>query len=111
VVERMPRVRFGQVHVFNNYYSAHGNSYAVGAAIQSRVRVENNVFDGVTDPHKFYLTSGETRSAEMFAAGNLYPNSTGKQDNDGSAFTPPYPYKLDPASDVAAIVMANAGPH
>jgi pectate lyase len=106
----MPRVRFGQVHVFNNYYSAHGNNYGVGAALQSRLRVENNVFDGMNDPHKFYLNDGETRTAEMVAEGNLYPSSTGLQDHAGSAFTPSYPYELDPARDVAAIVMAGAGP-
>ena len=33
VMERMPRVRFGKVHVFNNLYTAAGNNYAVGLGV------------------------------------------------------------------------------
>jgi pectate lyase len=112
-IERMPRVRFGQVHVFNSYYSAKGNNYAVGAALQARVVVENNVFDDVTHPHIFY--DGET-TAQMVAEGNLYVGasasnpSEGQQSGQGTAFDPPYDYTLDPANGVAAVVKANAGP-
>jgi pectate lyase len=113
VIERMPRVRFGQVHVFNSYYSASGNDYGVGAALQSQLRVENNVFDDVTHPHIFY--DGET-TAQMVATGNLYTGasadspSEGQQSGQGASFTPPYDYTLDAASAVEAVVKANAGP-
>ena len=45
VDQRMPRVRFGQVHVVNNYYNSSGNSYCVGAGFESDLLVENNVFE------------------------------------------------------------------
>jgi pectate lyase len=108
VVERMPRVRFGEVHVFNNYYTSSGNNYAVGAALQSRVRVENNVFEGVSNPHIFYDAEP---TAQMVAVGNLYTNTTGeRQMGQGSAFMPPYAYKLEDVATVAASVRANSGP-
>ncbi|MBT2442476.1 pectate lyase [Streptomyces sp. ISL-36] len=48
VVQRAPRVRFGQVHVYNNRYvvpaDAHDHRYFLGISTESRVRAENNAF-------------------------------------------------------------------
>ena len=46
----MPRVRFGQVHVFNNLFAAPGNNYCVRAARGARLLVEGNTFEGVRSP-------------------------------------------------------------
>jgi pectate lyase len=108
VIERMPRVRFGDVHVFNNYYSSMGNSYCVAGGKEARLVVENNFFENVVNPHIFY--DGDT-TAQIKASGNEYVNATGTQDSgQGAAFTPPYPYTLDAAASVKANVMANVGP-
>lgn len=48
VGQRAPRVRFGQVHVFDNLYRADVNTNyhsSWGIGIESRVVAENNVFD------------------------------------------------------------------
>ena len=51
--ERMPRVRFGQVHVYNNYYSnLTGGGYCQGVGVECHILVENNYYDGVTMPGK-----------------------------------------------------------
>ncbi|WP_437627045.1 pectate lyase family protein [Sorangium sp. So ce1151] len=111
VTERMPRVRFGEVHVFNNYYSAAGNNYAVGGGLQARLRVENNTFDGVKDPHIFY--EGEP-TAQIVASGNAYigmSDTTRKEAGQGSAFTPPYTVALDAAdASLKDVVTRCAGP-
>ncbi len=108
VIERMPRVRYGDVHVFNNYYSAAGNNYAIGAGFESRLRIENNHFDGVADPHIFY---DDEPTAEIAETGNAYTNATGlMHSGQGDSFEPPYAYALDRAADVPALVMAAAGP-
>lgn len=50
-VQRQPRVRYGMVHVFSNYYTGvkggagYGWSYAWGADQGSKLYAENNVFD------------------------------------------------------------------
>ncbi|MDI5941736.1 pectate lyase [Micromonospora sp. DH15] len=46
VLQRLPRVRFGQVDVYNNWYrlSGEGFEYAVGVGVQSAAYVENNHF-------------------------------------------------------------------
>ncbi|MEV1285946.1 polysaccharide lyase family 1 protein [Micromonospora sp. NPDC049679] len=44
--QRLPRVRFGQVDIYNNYYKLSGESfsYAWGAGVQSAIYAENNAF-------------------------------------------------------------------
>ncbi|MFI9639841.1 polysaccharide lyase family 1 protein [Micromonospora sp. NPDC051925] len=46
VLQRLPRVRFGQVDVYNNWYRLAGDGfeYAVGVGVQSAAYVENNYF-------------------------------------------------------------------
>jgi pectate lyase len=108
VIERMPRVRHGEVHVFNNYYSARGNNYAVGAGFQARLLIEGNHFDGVADPHRFY---DDEPTAQIVAHDNLYTETSGTQDSgQGGAFAPPYAYRLDETTTVRDLVMREAGP-
>jgi len=47
VGQRTPRVRFGQVHVYNNYYSIVNNpgfGYSWGVGVESQIYAENNFF-------------------------------------------------------------------
>ncbi|NEE06818.1 polysaccharide lyase family 1 protein [Streptomyces sp. SID7499] len=46
VVQRAPRVRFGQVHVYNNRYDIDGDDhrYSLGVSTESRMYAENNAF-------------------------------------------------------------------
>jgi pectate lyase len=46
---RHPRVRYGKVHVYNNYFNK-VSTYGVGSAYGAMVLVENNYFDGVHLP-------------------------------------------------------------
>ncbi|MBO4207088.1 pectate lyase [Micromonospora echinofusca] len=44
-LQRLPRVRFGQVDVYNNHYRlGDGFDYALGVGVQSALYVENNYF-------------------------------------------------------------------
>lgn len=108
VIERMPRMRFGEIHVFNNYYSSKGNNYCIGAGEQAKVLVENNYFENVNNPHIFH--EGK-KTAQIVAKGNEYINVTGLRDvGQGDAFVPPYDYNLESAATAKATVMAHAGP-
>ncbi|MFC6087009.1 pectate lyase family protein [Sphaerisporangium aureirubrum] len=45
VLQRAPRVRFGQVHVYNNHYEipdGAGYVYSLGVGVQSKIYAENN---------------------------------------------------------------------
>ncbi|MEU0217563.1 pectate lyase [Streptomyces sp. NPDC006265] len=44
IVQRAPRVRFGQVHVVNNVHRGRSPLYALGAGVESAIFSERNVF-------------------------------------------------------------------
>jgi pectate lyase len=113
VVERQPRIRFGQNHLYNNYYSSLTSNYCIRAGIESQILLEGNAFEGSRDPHEFNNADDQTSANIALGAANLYTNVTGNQQTGGGgpAFTdPPYNYRLDPAAAVRAAVIAGAGP-
>ncbi len=103
VDQRMPRVRFGKVHVFNSLYTASGDTACIEVGVSCNIRSEHNVFQGVTNT----VDSSHSNGASIIQSiGNIGSNT-----NIGSAaFTPPYAYSADPVTSVAASVMAGAGP-
>jgi pectate lyase len=116
VKERMPRVRYGQVHVYNNYYSnLEPGGYCVGVGCGSYIRVENNYFNAVPLPWENYYT-GETDCHTDghigWNAGNILYNCTQPiwaANEYSTMFIPPYAYTLDDAADIPAMVPAYAG--
>ncbi|MCA0351785.1 MAG: cellulose binding domain-containing protein [Chloroflexi bacterium] len=101
-MQRMPRTRFGKIHVFNNLYTTTGNDYCVSSGYQSKVLLENNAFIGVNTPHRLH-------DGDLKALGNLYQNTSGDQISTGVAFTPPYSYSAEAASSLSSSVQAGAG--
>jgi pectate lyase len=112
VTERMPRVRFGKVHSFNNLFASGGNNYCLRAGRNAGLLIENNYFDGVQNPHEFNSDEDEA-SAHITERNSIYSATSGLQARGGGG-TPfenaPYPVTLDDAADVPALVRACAGP-
>ncbi|WDZ82779.1 pectate lyase family protein [Micromonospora cathayae] len=79
VLQRLPRVRFGQVDIYNNWYRLGGDGfeYAIGVGVQSAVYAENNYFSldaGVTAGDLLYDwggTAATTRGNWVRADGAL----------------------------------------
>jgi pectate lyase len=112
VTERMPRVRFGEVHVFNNYYSSAGNNYCIRAGIEAHILSESNYFYRVSNPHE-YNNSDDEATAHITQRNNVFDGTSGDNvsGGGGTAFTsPPYAASIDDASAVPALVQACAGP-
>jgi pectate lyase len=108
VRERMPRVRYGQVHLFNNLYTATGNNYCIGVGVFANVLTEANFFFEVRDPIESSSYSNE--QSVVVSHDNLYVNSAGTNQDRGSAvFQPPYPYTLEDAATIQATVENGAG--
>jgi pectate lyase len=112
VVERQPRVRYGQNHLFNNLWTSSGDNYCVRAGMDAMILVENNAFVGVKSPQEFNSTADQMTSY-ITATNNLYSGTSGNMSTGGGGtpFTnPPYTYQMDAASAVQAEVQAGAGP-
>ncbi|MBR1502481.1 MAG: chromophore lyase [Prevotella sp.] len=56
--ERMPRIRFGQVHIVNCLYSSTVANYCVGTGYRCNAYVEKCAFINQKHPWKNYATSG-----------------------------------------------------
>ncbi|MBL6447701.1 T9SS type A sorting domain-containing protein [Fulvivirga sp. 29W222] len=97
---RMPRVRFGKVHLVNNYFNSTSSTYCIRAAYEANLLVEGNVFENVTNP--IDLMKDYTA---VTVRDNLFTGSTsGSKSGNGSAFRPPYDLDVkDPATIVDPI--------
>jgi pectate lyase len=112
--ERMPRVRYGQVHVYNNYYSnLVAGGYCVGVGCGSRIRVESNYFNAVPNPWADYYTgTGYAVGHIGWNASNIFyscTQPTWATNEYATIFTPPYAYTLDDTNDIPNMVQAYAG--
>ena len=128
IQERMPRIMYGEVHVYNNYYTSKNNNYCVGVGSYASAIIENNYFKKVKDPIKFmydvytYIlqrdnvfdsTSGsQDGTAEGVILGDTYvteePNKLLEDPVKITSF--PYKYGLDLAKQIPSIVEKQAGP-
>ena len=100
VKERMPRVRYGQVHVANNLFSTNSSSTCVRAGKSADLRVENNVFIGVNNPIDLY--NGDYKA--VYSGGNYTENikkGSASSGTNKNAFTPSYSMKLTDVSTQA----------
>lgn len=116
--ERMPRVRFGLVHVLNCLYSSSVTNYCVGGGYKSNVYIEGCAFTSSkakNTPWKNYATSG-SKTDYNYTISNC--QGTGdKQNRSGSNdyFVPAdhYTYSSYDASIVESVVTdseTGAGP-
>lgn len=106
-LSRHPRVRFGEVHVYNNYY-LNNAEYGVASTMEADVVVEGNYFSGVQFPT--HVGFAESAAGDLVERNNVFANS-GAPETRGAAFNPAtyYSYTVDPPNGVPASVAAQAG--
>ncbi|EJL69994.1 pectate lyase family protein [Chryseobacterium populi] len=102
--ERMPRVRYGKIHIINSYFNSSVSNKCIAAGVQANILVDRNVFENVKEP--ISLMSGFTAVTQT---GSTFTNVTGNTAGSGTAFTPPYSIPALSVSAVKADVTANAG--
>lgn len=105
VKERMPRVRYGKVHLLNNYFNSSVSNYCIYAGYKSDLLIEGNYFEGVKNPIR--LETGNFTAAQLVE--NTFSGATGTMVGSGTAFTPPYSINKIASQDVKQTVMSGAG--
>ncbi|MER7108197.1 pectate lyase family protein [Streptomyces sp. NPDC000229] len=105
VYSRIPSLRFGTGHFYNNYVESADT--AVHSRMGAQVLVENNVFRST----KIAVTTSRSSDIDGYAVlrGNDLGGAATEISRTGTFTTPPYGYTAEPASSVAASVTAGAG--
>jgi pectate lyase len=105
-VERMPRVRFGKVHIVNSYFNSTVSSKCVQAGFEANLLIESNVFENVKNP--IVLLSPAPTAVQ--SKNNVFTNVTGTTAGNGvNAFTPPYTLSILSASSVKSTITGSSG--
>ncbi|GAA2601821.1 hypothetical protein GCM10010435_96450 [Winogradskya consettensis] len=105
--QRNPSVdNVAYAHLYNNYLQ-NVTSYGNLSRGATKLVLENSYFSNVVNPYY-----NDTSAAQLKQSGSIVVNSSGKQQTNGSAFTPStfYAYTLDPAADVPSLLATYAGP-
>jgi len=124
VTERAPRVRFGSVHVYNNYYEGskshpvYAHQYSIGVAYKAKIISENNAFDiqGASGCGSVLKNPGSSsKTGAIKESGSLLNGAaldlSACSFSNAVGWTVPYAYgkALLPAASVKAAVKASAG--
>lgn len=132
--QRMPRVRYGQVHVFNNYYApalrppdktGTGPDYIIGVGVEAQILLEGSYFENPnghvwTDQTAWYNWYPVAKCTQACAEGkiqwtedNYFAEGTKPATwaANSDVFDPPYEYRhvLQSAANAKASVMERAG--
>jgi pectate lyase len=126
VVQRAPRVRFGQVDIYNNLYvaTAEDYSYSLGVGFESSIYAENNYFlrsadVGDGDLIKYWKGTKITAKGTLVQVGSQAPRAVDLVAAHNAAYDPDFApdagwvpalrTRLDPTALVPVIVKAAAG--
>ncbi|MCY7758779.1 pectate lyase [Bacillus inaquosorum] len=119
IVQRAPRVRFGQVHVYNNYYegstssSGYAFSYAWGIGKSSKIYAQNNAIDvpGLTAAKTISVFSGGTAlyDSGTLLNGTQISASAANGLSSSVGWTPSLHGTIDASANVKSNVISQAG--
>lgn len=116
LVQRAPRVRFGKVHVYNNYYQSdnknneYSYSYSLGVGKNSKIYVENNVADIEGRDYKDFVKVFGGK--ELTTVNNIFNGQKIDKFDESLTkvdWTPTLYQKIDATNEVKDKVLNNAG--
>jgi pectate lyase len=99
--ERMPRVRYGQIHILNCLFDSSVNSTSIRAAYKSNVLVEGSNFINQKKPIDLYSGYTAVKASNNVGVSNMTAGST--------IFNPGYSYTVDSPSSILTPIRSNAG--
>jgi pectate lyase len=128
LTQRLPRVRYGEVHIYNNYYEFNSDSeyefdYALGVGKESKIYAENNYFDFDYDIHPGDIIK-DWKGTSIYESGSFVNGKSSSNEVDlVEAFNQTHDYQLNehvgwvptlfttihPTQAIPALVKAKAG--
>jgi len=119
IQSRAPRVRFGQVHLFNNYYvgsksaAVYRNSYSVGPGTNAKILSNANVFEilGAANCDAIVKNPGDATAGTFKDTGSTLNGAAlgACAVSSATSWTPPYAFAARPAALVKATALSQAG--
>lgn len=108
---RMPRVRFGKVHVLNCLYTSAVADDCVGVGYMSNVYIDRCTFVDIKEPWANYATSGNYKTYNVTVTGCLGAKDEQKRYGNEDYFIPSDYYTLEgmPVDQVETEVSTYAG--
>jgi len=119
VSERAPRVRYGQVHLLNNYHvgdrkhPVYAHAYSVGVGTEAHIVAHANAYDilGATSCAQVVRAPGGSAGVHVDEGSVLNGQPLTKCPHGGAAgWNVPYRFAALPAHEVPRHVLAHAGP-
>lgn len=103
---RLPSIRFGKAHVFNNHYQNNTDT-GINSRMGAVVKIENNYFQSSNDP----IGSWDSPlSGSWEVSNNVFDACTGSQPTASTgSLAVPYAYSMDEPANVPSIVAEGAG--
>lgn len=99
--ERMPRVRYGKIHLVNNLFSSSVSNHCIRAAYKADILAEGNYFDNQKLPIDLY--DGDytgVKGINNYGASNV---------TKGTPFTPPYTLTVASPASIVSPIKSCAG--
>jgi hypothetical protein len=119
VSSRAPRVRYGRVHLFNNYFTGsrsaavYANQYSIGAGYNAKILSQSNVFEiaGAQGCANIVINPGGAATGTFKDRGSLLNGTLlgGCTINSNVTWTPPYAFSVRPTMLVKANALAQSG--
>jgi pectate lyase len=105
VNSRMPSLRFGTAHVYDNYFvdGSTGSHSRMGA----QMLVQNNVYRNISTP--ILTNKDSSQDGYVNESGNDIGTGKNSISRTGSFTKTPYSFALDPTSSVISLVTTRAG--
>lgn len=99
--ERMPRMRFGKLHMVNNLFSSRVSNHCIRAGYKADILAVGNYFDNQKKPFdEFKGNYTAIKAYDNHGAGNISKNN---------AFTPPYSIDIANAQSIVTPIKKCAG--
>ncbi len=103
VMERAPRVRFGKVHIVNNYYTSTDNHYSIGYGYMSNIYAEKCWFADRVTPTKDYTDAKHGYPDYNLQIYDCHGQANVKQDVGGATYFDPDNYYSYEGFDVSLV--------